>query len=195
MFICRSPFDEGCVSADDRQREKGQTCAASLSCPLFCPKMYPACLILNTQTVWMWTAHILLHTRSYFCPWRSHQNRSALLPERHEGDCPLPPLLLLLLLPPCLHVFWCQRRTLFLSSTWKHWLLCSPTHQSKHMSSCSLALPWQDLWLSLSWAHVQQAEGGQRSASPIPQDRKYIRAKPPKRGTFLVALLQKMARD
>ena len=42
---------------------------------------------VQTRTVWVRTAHILL---SYFCLWRSHWSRSALLPDQHECDCPPP---------------------------------------------------------------------------------------------------------
>lgn len=88
---------------------KRQACALYLSCDVFRPEMSPACIILShmsesvwTQTAWIQTAHILPHMFSYFCLWRSHKTRHALLPEQHECDCPSSPLLPLSTVP---HIF------------------------------------------------------------------------------------------
>lgn len=66
-----------------------QACALCLSCHVLLLKSCPC--VISARTKRQPTSQSTCS--SYFCPWRSHWNRSALLPRQHERGCPLPPLL------------------------------------------------------------------------------------------------------
>lgn len=64
-------------------------CALCLSCHVLLFRSCPC--IITARTKQLCTSQSTCS--SYFCPWRSHWNCSALLPRQHERGCPLPPLL------------------------------------------------------------------------------------------------------
>lgn len=66
-----------------------RACALCLSCHVLLLKSRPC--VKSAPTKRPRTSQSTCS--SFFCLWRSHWNRSALLPRQHERGCPLPALL------------------------------------------------------------------------------------------------------
>lgn len=155
--VCQSLSDDGCVSEHDGKRKR-QTCPLYLSCDGFSPEMLP---VVSSSVIWArvcglrqpgYKQRTSCSTCSPISVCGGHTRPAAL--------CCLNSISVTVYPPPSLlypsHL-WCQRRTLFFSSTWQHSGCAPPTHNPSTCSTgwpvCSLAWPWQDLCLR----HVLQA--------------------------------------
>lgn len=106
---------------------------------------------------------------SYFCPWRSHWNRSALLPQQHERGCPLPPLLPLIFGAKDGHCSLCRHENIDCPP---------PTHDPKHTfhwSVGSLARPRQDLCLPNGRQALAKVSQLKRTCVKPPQEGRRIK--------------------
>lgn len=141
-----------------------RACALCLSCHVLLLKSGPC--VISVRTKRPRTSQSTCS--SYFCPWRSHWNRSAASTARAWLSAASPP-------PSHL---WCQRRTLFPPSARKHWLRSPPSahdpEHTFHWSVGSLARPRQDLCLPNGRQALAKVSQLKRTCVKPPQEGRRI---------------------